>query len=81
MGLVNLRYKLLAGQDNADTDQLLALLERAAQTNPNSTEGYIYLVQYHGKDDISGTYETIRAWMQLDGKRRDLSVIRRIFDN
>ena len=81
MDLVNLRYKLLVGQGNADNDQMLALLEEAVQAHPNSTEIYTYLVQYHGSDDIARTYETIRDWMQRDSKRRELSVIRRVFDN
>jgi hypothetical protein len=81
LDLVRLRHKLLAGQDNADTDQLRALLERAAAVNPNGTQAYIYLVQYHGHEDIATTYETIRAWMQRDSGRRDLSVMRRIFGN
>jgi hypothetical protein len=40
---------------------------------------YAYLVQYHGNDDTASTYEWIRTWMQLDASRRELSVIRRIF--
>jgi hypothetical protein len=81
MDLVVLRYKHLAGQDHADPEQLFALLERAKQENPKGTEAYAYLVQYHGSADIASTYETIRDWMQRDSKRRELSVIRRIFDN
>lgn len=81
LDLVHLRYKLLSGQDNIDTDQLRALLLRAAEVNPNGTQAYIYLVQYHGHENIATTYETIRTWMQRDSGRRDLSVIRRIFDN
>lgn len=81
VNLVALQYKQLAGQDDADPDQLFVLLERAARANPNSTHIYPYLVQYGGKDHIGRTYETILIWMQRDSSRRDLSVIRRIFSN
>jgi len=79
--LAMLRYRYLAGQKNANAQELRTLLEQEVAANPASTEVYAYLVQYHGKENIANTYETIGAWMQQDKNRMDLPVIRRIFAN
>ena len=77
--MVILRYKLMAVQ--SDADQMRAVLERAAQANPESIGIYPYLVQHNGGDNTASTYETIGVWMQHDSTRRELSTIRRIFEN
>jgi protein O-mannosyl-transferase len=79
--LVAQQYKLLASQDAPDGEQLRELLQDAAQRSPDNRMLYAYLVQYHGKEDTARTYEWIRTWMQLDTRRRELPVIRRIFEH
>jgi hypothetical protein len=75
-----LQYKLLAAGGDAQEAELRAVLERVARLRPDNTAVYAYLVQYHGADDIAQTYETIRAWLQRDTRRRELLVIRQIFE-
>jgi hypothetical protein len=78
--LVAQQYKLLASQEAPDREQLRELLQHAARQSPDNSILYAYLVQYHGADDTASTYEWIRTWMQLDTHRRELPVMRRIFE-
>jgi len=77
--LAILRYRYLAGQEKANAQELLTLLEQEAAANPGSTQVYGYLVQSYGNDSIDKTYQTIGTWMRHDKSRMDLPVIRRIF--
>jgi hypothetical protein len=79
--IVTLYYKYLAVQTAADKDQLRQLLEQKVALHPDTRDYHAFLVNYHGYDDLAATHETIRAWMKLDSRRRDLYAIRRIFDN
>jgi hypothetical protein len=77
--LVMLRYKYQRGQNAATDEHLRLLLEQQVAAKPKSTEFYPYLVQYHGKENMAKTYETVGEWMRRDKNRMDLPVIRRMF--
>ena len=64
----------------ADRVQRRKLLEDAAQRRAANRTLYAYLVQHHGSEDIGVTYEWLRTWMLLDTQRRELPVIRGIFE-
>jgi len=81
MDLLAAKYRLLKGAGDVQREALLPSLEHAAQLNPNSRQAAAYLAQYHGTDDLASTYEAIREWLRRDPHRRELSVIREIFDN
>jgi hypothetical protein len=78
--LLALHYKVLVAQPGADRRALRAYLERAVGNNPDNRLLYGYMVQYHGAEDMAATYETVRAWMRLDTRRRELAVLRRMFN-
>ena len=77
--LVALQYKLLSAQPGISRDELRAHLLRAIEQSPDSRLLYSYVLQYHGADDREVTYDAIRSWMARDTRRRELSVVRRIF--
>jgi protein O-mannosyl-transferase len=81
MDLLAAKYRLLVDAQGADRESLHLSLERAAQLNPDSRQAAAYLAQFHGKDDLAGTYEAIREWLRRDPYRRELPVIQEIFDN
>ncbi len=81
MDLVADKYRLVAAGQESQRETLLPLLEQAATLNPNSRQASSYLAQYHGNADVASTYEAIREWLRRDPYRRELAVIRGIFDN
>lgn len=76
----SLYYKLVRGEGALDKQALLVLLEEQAALHPDRTEIYALLVQEHNLQDKAGTFEAIRAWMEHDDPRRELSVIRGVFE-
>ncbi len=81
MDLLGYRYRLVRAADNTGEEVLLASLERAAVISPDSSQAMAYLAQYHSQDDTAATYEAIREWLRRDKHRRELAVIREIFDH
>lgn len=79
--LLGCRYRLVQASGTGGEEALLAALERGAQMNPDSRKAAAYLAQYHGQNDVASTYEAIREWMRRDHQRRELTVIREIFDH
>jgi len=80
MDLLADKFRLLTDAENVDREALLASLQHAAQLNPDSRQAVAYLAQYHGTDDLASTYEAIREWLRRDRLRREIAVIREIFD-
>ena len=78
------RFAVSAASGRSDTvidrAQRRRLLEEAAQQRAANRTLYAYLVQHHGAEDIDVTYEWLRTWMLLDTQRRELPVIRGIFE-
>jgi hypothetical protein len=72
------RYIMATAPDQKST--VLPLLISAEQHNTNSPRASAYLVQYYGSDDMASTYEAIREWMRRDYLRRELPVVRALFD-
>lgn len=56
-------------------------LQRMVELNPDSQEAAAFVAEYHGTDNLGATYEALLDWMQRDPYRRELPVIREIFDN
>ena len=81
MDLLGCRYRLVRAAENSGEDELLASLQRAAAKSPDNRQVMAYLAQFHSQDDTAATYEAVREWMQRDKHRRELAVIREVFDN
>jgi hypothetical protein len=81
MYLVTMQYRLGVSEPAADREELRTLLQDAADKSSNNRQLYAYLIQFHGSDDPAMTYEYIKNWMQLDKQRRELQLVRRIFEN
>ena len=80
LSIVGLQYRFVMATAPAQKATLLPLLERAAQKNTASPHVSAYLVQYYGGDDVANTYEAVRGWLRRDQLRRDLPVVRALFD-
>jgi hypothetical protein len=81
MDLLAYRFRFLAAYGDDKRMVLQAMLERAARLNPNSRQAAAYLAQYYGNADLGNTYEAIREWLRRDRYRRELHIIKGIFDN
>jgi len=79
--LLGLQYRLLAAQPDADRDALREQLQQAAISNPKNRLLYALLLQQYGADDMVVTYDAIRTWMRLDTRRRELPLVRRLFNH
>jgi hypothetical protein len=78
--IVGFQYRFVMATAPAQKATLLPLLERAEQMNATSPHASASLAQYYGSDDLANTYEAIREWMRRDHLRRDLPVVRALFD-
>jgi hypothetical protein len=77
--LLFVKYKLLRALHRNQPERLLALLEQAAEVNPNSTFPHQYLLlQYRSTGDTAAAYEAAGQWMQRDQRRRELLTLRRV---
>jgi protein O-mannosyl-transferase len=79
--IFGIRYELAAGGGAEGKAAFHADLLRMAQLNPQSQQAAAYVAEYHGTDDLGATYQALLDWMQRDPYRRELPVIRGIFDN
>ncbi len=78
--LVSLKQRFVMATTPAQKPTLLPLLERAQQMNPANPHASTALVQYYGSGDLANSYEAIREWMRRDHLRRDLPVLRAMFE-
>lgn len=78
-GLVAMHYQVQAARPAADRQALRAYLEDAIGRSPGNRQLYPFLIQHHGAEDMSVTYDTARAWLLLDARRRELPILRRVF--
>ena len=78
--LTALQYKLLSAQPGISRDELRAYLLRAIEHSPDNRLLYSYVLRYHGAEDRVVAYDAIRSWMARDTRRRELPVVRRIFN-
>ena len=80
LDIVALQYRFVMATAPGEKDAVLPLLERVAQKNPDNPYALAYLTQYYGSDDLANTYEAIREWMRRDQLRRELPVVRAMFE-
>jgi hypothetical protein len=80
LDLVGFKYRIAIAEGEAQLDDLLPMLEQAAQVSPHSRQAAAYLAQYHAGKNPDATYEAIREWLRRDADRRELHVIKRVFD-
>jgi hypothetical protein len=80
LDLVGMKYRIAIAEGKANEAELLPVLERAARLNPGSRHAAAYLAQYHDARDVDATYAALREWLRRDVERRELHVIKRIFD-
>ncbi|CAA0109748.1 Uncharacterised protein [Halioglobus japonicus] len=78
--IVGFQYRFIMATAPAQKASLFPLLLRAQARNTDSPRMSAYLVQYHGTDDSASTYEALREWMRRDPLRRELPVLRALFD-
>ncbi len=79
LDIFGIRYRLAT----ADPEHKAAFkdeLQRIVQLNPDSQRAAAYVAEYHGTGDLDATYQALLEWMQRDPYRRELPVIRGIFD-
>ncbi len=74
------KFRLLKDRDDASRESLRASLEQSAQLNHNSGQAAASLADFYQSDDLASTYEAVREWLRRDRYRRELLVIREIFD-
>lgn len=79
--LVSLQYRQKLAEPGYDREELRAMLQSAAGRKASNRQLYALLIQEYGADDVALAYESAREWMKQDTPRRELSVIRRIFDH
>lgn len=80
ISIVGLQYQFVMATAPAQKSTLLPLLERVAKKKKNSPQALVYLTQYYGSDDVANSYESIGEWMRRDNLRRDLPVVRALFE-
>ena len=76
-----IRYEFEAAAGPERRAALNADVLRIAQLNPRNQQAAAYVAEYHGTEDLDVTYQALLDWMQRDPYRRELPVIRGIFDN
>ncbi|MFT4520365.1 MAG: hypothetical protein ACI9JM_002768 [Halioglobus sp.] len=80
MDLLSQYYRLLDNQE-VGGERLQNALERSNSLNPNNRKAAAYLAQYYGNQDLARTYEAVREWLRRDVKRKEIAVIRAIFED
>tara|TARA_R110002049_G_scaffold110858_22_gene260043 strand:- start:4794 stop:6761 length:1968 start_codon:yes stop_codon:yes gene_type:complete len=78
--LLALQYRFVIGAEPTQKARVLPMLERAVKVHPGSRQASSFLAQYHSGDDLTGTYEAMREWLRRDQLRRELPVVREIFN-
>jgi len=75
--LLGYRYRLAAAGGNKA--EFLTELESADRLLPDDPQVAVYMVEYHGIDDLPASYEALREWLRRDTSRRELPIMRQIF--
>lgn len=79
--LLALRYRYLKSLDTPLAERL-QLLESMRAASPFDSRVYQFqLLEYADIGDLAGLYEATRAWLAHDPGRRQLTVIRRMYDS
>ncbi|MCB1705627.1 MAG: hypothetical protein KDI17_12235 [Halioglobus sp.] len=78
--IVGLQYRFVTATAPTRKAALLPQLQQAAQRNARSTAAAVNLTQYYGNDQLDRTYESIREWMRRDPLRRELPVVKALFE-
>lgn len=81
LDIFGIRYELATAGGAERKAAFEADLLRMVQLNPQSQQAAAYVAEYNGTDDLGATYQALIDWMQRDPYRRELPVIREIFDN
>ena len=77
--LLRLKYLMMARESNISRETLRQYLHEAAARQGNRSL-YALLLQNHGAEDMDLTYSLIGDWMQQDSRRRELPIVRRLFE-
>ncbi len=77
--MVRLQYLMMASDSDSDRETLRQYLQEAVVRQGNRSL-YAFLLQNHGAEDIAVTYALVRNWMQQDPRRRELPLVRRLFE-
>jgi protein O-mannosyl-transferase len=75
-----LQYRFVMATAPTRKAALLPLLEQAARRNVDSTAAAVNLAHYYGNDRLDQTYESIRKWLRRDPLRRELPVVKTLFE-
>lgn len=81
LDIFGIRYEFATAGDAARKADFKDELDRIIQLNPDDQRSAAFLAEYHGTDDLDATYQALLEWMKRDPYRRELPVIREIFDN
>ncbi len=76
--LVRLKYLMMAREPDISREELRDYLEKAARQGNRGL--YAILLQNHGAEDMDLTYSLIGDWMRRDSRRRELPIVRRLFE-
>ena len=77
--LLRLKYLMMAREPDISRETLRQYLYEAAARQGNRSL-YALLLQNHGAEDMDLTYSLIGDWMQQDSRRRELPIVRRLFE-
>ncbi|MBK6509156.1 MAG: hypothetical protein IPG06_06585 [Haliea sp.] len=78
--LVGLQYRFVMATAPEQKDTLLPTLQRAAARNADSPQAAVLLANYYGNADLGNTYDQLLEWQRRDQLRRELPVVRALFE-
>jgi len=78
--LVGLQYRFVMATAPERKPTLLPMLEALARLNQDSPEAAALLASYHGNGNLAGTYGALLEWLRRDPLRRNLPVVRALFE-
>jgi hypothetical protein len=78
--IVGLQYRFVMATAPEQKDTLFPMLERAAELNKDSPQAAVLLANYYGNDDLGSTYDQLLEWQRRDQLRRELPVVRALFE-
>lgn len=78
--LVGLQYRFVMATAPEQKDTLLLTLERAAARNADSPQAAVLLANYYGNADLGNTYDQLLEWQRRDQLRRELPLVRALFE-
>jgi hypothetical protein len=81
LDVFSIRYKFATAEDAGRKAAFEDELHRITQLHPGNQQAAAFLAEYYGTEDLDTTYQALLQWMKRDPLRRELPVIREIFNH